>query len=324
MRRNPAFGGALLVLLVMLAGCTPELLPTSVITPLAAHQAGAARSGDVSASGRVISAQETQLSFAMLGRVDAVTVAVGDLVDAGHPLIQLDTADLEANVALAEATLAVAQRERARLNAPPDGAAIAAAEANVRAAAAAVTQTLVLRNAPALGATEVEESSTRAALAAAMANRQEAYETHEIMLTCVDIEGYGKICPLLGAPEENTRFQWEATEAGLQGAEAEMSAVEPRGLAEIRVANANITLAKAQQMLAEAYLAQVRTPATAQEIEAADAVVTEARAAVAAAQTALKPATLAAPRAGTVIDIFVEVGEVAQPAQTAITLADLD
>ncbi|MCJ7548870.1 MAG: HlyD family efflux transporter periplasmic adaptor subunit, partial [Anaerolineae bacterium] len=208
--------------------------------------------------------------------------------------------------------------------APPDGAAIAAAEANVRAAAAAVTQTLVLRNAPALGATEVVESSTRAALAAAMANRQEAHETHEIMLTCVEIEGYGRICPLLGAPEENTRFQLEATEAGLQAAEAEMSAVEPRGLAEIRVANANITLAKAQQMLAEAYLAQVTSPATAQEIEASDAVVTEARAAVTAAQTALNPATLAAPRAGTVIDIFVEVGEVAQPAQTAITLADLD
>jgi len=322
--RNARLGGALLVLLLTLASCTPEPSPTPVITPLPVDQAGAARSGDVTASGTVISAEETRLSFAMLGRVDEVTVAIGDVVDAGQPLIQLDTADLEANVALAEATLAVAQGERARLDSPPDGAAIAAAEANVRAAAAAVTQTLVLRNAPDLGATEVEESSTRAALAAAMADRKEAFETHEIMLTCVEIEGYGKICPLLGAPEENTRFHWEATEAGLQAAEAEMSAVAPRGLAEIRVADATVALARTQQVLAEAYLAQVKTPATAQEIEAADAAVNGARAAVAVAQAALNPATLAAPRAGTVIDIFVDVGEVAQPAQTAIVLADLD
>ena len=323
MRHHIRWGGALL-LFFMLASCTPEPTPTPVITPLTGDTAEAARSGDVTASGRVISAQETVLSFSMLGRVDAVHVAVGDVVVAGQPLIQLDRADLEANVAFVEATLAVAQRERARLNAPPDGAAIAAAEANVRAAAAAVTQTLVLRNAPDVGATEVEESSTRAALAAAMADRLEAFETHEIMLTCVEIEGYGKICPLLGAPEENTRFHWEATEAGLQAAEAAMSAVRPSGLGEVRVADAAVVLAKAQQSLAEAVLAQVRTPVTAQEIAVADAGVAEARAAVEATYSALDMAMLKAPLVGTVIDISVDVGEVAQPALTAITLADLD
>ena len=194
----------------------------------------------------------------------------------------------------------------------------------MRAAAAAVTQTLVLRNAPDVGASEVERLSTRSALAAAMANRQEAYETHELMMTCVEIEGYGKICPLLGAPEENTRFQWHATEAELQVAEVNMSAVERRGLAEIRGANAAIALAKAQQMLAEAYLAQVQAPVTAREIAAADAVVAEGRAAVRAAQSALRWATLKAPVTGTVIDIFVEAGEVAQPTQPAIILADLE
>jgi HlyD family secretion protein len=324
MRHNLRWGGALLLLLFTLASCTPEPLPTPVITPLTADQAGTARSGDVEASGTVISAQETVLSFAMLGRVDELYVAVGDVVDAGQPLVRLDAGDLEANIALAEATLVVAQRERARLDTPPDGAAIAAAEANVRAAAAAVTQTLLLRNAPDVGATEVEESSTRAALAAAMADRQEAYETHELMLTCVEIEGYGKICPLLGAPEENTRFHWEATEAGLQAAEAAMSAVRPSGLGEVRVADAAVILAKAQQSLAEAVLAQVQTPVTAQEIAAADAVVAEARAAVEATYSALDMAMLKAPLAGTVIDISVDVGEVAQPALTVITLADLD
>jgi len=324
MRCNLAFAGVLLVFLLALASCTPEPTPTPVITPLSADQAGVARSGDVTASGRVISAQETRLSFPMLGRVDEVTVAVGDIVDVGQPLARLDTAEIEANVALAEATLAVAQRERARLDAPPDSAAIAAAEADVRAAAAAVTQTLVLRNAPDVGASEVERLSTRSALAAAMANRQEAYETHELMMTCVEIEGYGKICPLLGAPEENTRFQWHATEAELQVAEVNMSAVEPRGLAEIRGANAAIALAKAQQMLAEAYLAQVQAPVTAREIAAADAVVAEGRAALRAAQSALRLATLKAPVTGTVIDVSVDVGEVAQPALTAITLVDLD
>ncbi|MGC9349414.1 MAG: HlyD family secretion protein [Anaerolineae bacterium] len=323
--RGALFGLLTLVFLAIMTHCTPEPPPTPIITPLPTNQVG-----DVRASGTVVPAQQVQLSFAMLGsasglgRVDEVTVAVGDTVEEGQLLIRLDATDLEANVARAEAALIVAQRERARLDAPPDADAVAAAEADVRAAEAAVTQTLLSRSAPSVGVTEAETSSARAAVAAAMADRREAFEIHEDTLTCVELEGYGEICPALGPPEQNARFAWQAAEARLDAAEAQMNALEPRGLAEVRVADANLALAEAQQDLAEAQLAQAAAPAMEEEIAVADAAVAEARAAVDAAKAALRYATLEASMDGTVVDVGVEVGEVVRAGQPAITLADLE
>ncbi len=139
------------ILLLALVSCGSEPSPTPIITPLPTKRVR----DDVTASGTVVTAQEAQLSFAMLGRVAEMQVAVGDVVTEGQPLVHLDAAELEASLARAEAALVVAQRERARLDAPPDADAVAAAEAGVRAAAAAVTRTLVARNAPALSELDV-------------------------------------------------------------------------------------------------------------------------------------------------------------------------
>ncbi|MBN1247718.1 MAG: efflux RND transporter periplasmic adaptor subunit [Anaerolineae bacterium] len=308
-----------LVCINLLVSCTPEPLPTPVITPLPTGQA----TEDVTASGIVVAASQMQAVFTMLGRVEDVTVAVGDKVEAGERMVSLDATDFEAAVAQAEAALATAQRERARLDAPPDPDAIAAAEANVRVATAAITQTLASRAAPPVGATAAETAAARSALAAAMADRRETFEAHEDTLTCVDVEGYGEVCPLLGPPEENARLAWHAAEAGLDAAQAEVDAVAPRGLGEVRVANADVALAQAQLGLAEAQLAQVSAPVMDEEVAVADAAVAEAQAALQAAEVALRRATLLAAMEGTVVDVAVEVGEVVQPGQPVLTLADL-
>ena len=324
MWRNLGFAGVLLAFLLVLVSCTPEPITTPIITPITGDTSDTVRVGDITASGTVITAQETGLSFEMLGRVHTIYVEVGDDVVVGQPLIQLDTADVEANIALAEAALVVAQLDRARLDAPPDASALAAAELDVRAATVALSQTLLMRDAPHLGVTEVERLSEEASIAAATADRREAFETHEIMLTCVTIEGYGEICPLLGAPEENTRFQWEASETNLAASQASLSALKSDGHAEIKFADANVNLAKAQKSLAEAILVQLNSPATPQEIQVADAAVIGAQAAVEATHAALSQAVLKAPVDGTVINVVSEVGEVALPAMPLVTLADLD
>jgi HlyD family secretion protein len=324
MRHKIAFTGVLLLLTFTLVSCTKEPTPTPAVTPLPVDQTGTVKSGDVTASGKIVPVQELQLSFEILGRIDKISVGIGAEVSAGEPLIQLDTTTLEAAVTQAEAALEVAQWERARLDAPPDASAVAAAELDVRAATVALSQTILMRNAPNLGATEYERLSAEASLAVATADRREAFETHEMMLTCVTIEGYGEICPLLGAPEENSRFQWEAAEANLSASQAARSALKPAGYAEIRLADANINLANAHKVLAEAVLIQLKSPATPQEKQVADAAVVGAQVAVQAAHAALHQATLKAPMEGTVVNVAAEVGEVIVPGVPLITLANLD
>jgi HlyD family secretion protein len=67
--------------------------------------------GSVTASAIVVPAQDANLSFASIGRVTQVNVQVGDKVNAGDVLIQLDTAVLEAKVREAEANLRFAEIE---------------------------------------------------------------------------------------------------------------------------------------------------------------------------------------------------------------------
>ena len=108
------------------------------------------------------------------------------------------------------------------------------------------------------------------------------------------------ICPLLGAPEETTRFAWQAAEAELAAAQAAKEAVGPAGWAETRTADAAIRLAEAQEQLALASLADVTAPVSREEVALADAAVAEAEAAVQAVAAMAEHAMVHAPVDGTV------------------------
>ncbi len=67
-------------------------------------------SGDsVLAAGTIVPKAEARLSFTNVGRVTSVNVQVGDVVEAGQVLVELDTSILEAKVKEAEANLAYAE-----------------------------------------------------------------------------------------------------------------------------------------------------------------------------------------------------------------------
>ena len=88
---------ALILVAVLLGGCsafsqaTPEPLPTIALdnTSNATQPSTAGVSGEVTASGNIVPAQEAQMAFPAGGIVEAVNVAVGDQVQAGDVLVRL-------------------------------------------------------------------------------------------------------------------------------------------------------------------------------------------------------------------------------------------
>jgi HlyD family secretion protein len=111
------------LLLFVLAGCSvfsqaaPTALPTVVLDSGSASPAAPqAPSGGVTASGTVEPAQEAQLASTLSGNVKSVSVVVGDAVQAGQALAQLEGEEsLQAAVSTARYELVQAQQAVADL-----------------------------------------------------------------------------------------------------------------------------------------------------------------------------------------------------------------
>ena len=104
------------IMALTLAACgqaaTTEAIPTVSLEGGQTSAGGQTSSGDsVSAAALVVPMSEARLSFTSVGRVASVNVQVGDRVEAGQILVELDTALLEAKVREAEANLAFAETD---------------------------------------------------------------------------------------------------------------------------------------------------------------------------------------------------------------------
>ncbi|MDP1714529.1 MAG: HlyD family efflux transporter periplasmic adaptor subunit [Anaerolineales bacterium] len=102
------------ILVFALTACgssnTPQAIPTVTLDGGQSSSNSQPSSGNtVSASAFVVPLSEARLSFTSVGRVTSVHVEVGDLVEAGQVLVELDTSILEAKVKEAEANVAAAQ-----------------------------------------------------------------------------------------------------------------------------------------------------------------------------------------------------------------------
>ena len=104
------------LLAILLSACgqanSTEAVPTVVIDAGNSSQPSnqqPSSGGSISASAIVVPMQDANLSFTSIGRVTEVNVQVGDKVQAGDVLVQLDTSILEAKVREAEANLTYAQ-----------------------------------------------------------------------------------------------------------------------------------------------------------------------------------------------------------------------
>jgi HlyD family secretion protein len=281
----------------------------------------------VSASGTIEPQTRVSLDFEAPGRVAEVPVKVGDPVKAGDALARLDTARLELQVKQSQAALALAEAQLAQLGAGPRPEEVAAAEANVRAAEAQVSAVSANLDQLVVGAGDAQIAAAQADLAAAISQQKAAADTYDMVLTCFSFKlptgEKQKICPALGAPEEQARFNLEATDKALAAAQARLDELLAGADAdEVRASRSNVLAAAAQRDATQAQLDILVAGATDEQIADAEAQVTQAQAALNEAVLALERATLLAPFDGVVAGVNVTAGEIASSGLPPITVVD--
>lgn len=294
----------------------------------------------VDATGSLAPRSEVSASFSSSGRVAEVWVEEGQVVEAGQPLAQLETDDLELQVAQAEAALAAAEVQLAQLTAPARPEEVAAQEANLAAMEAQVNAAAANRDQVVASVDEGQIAAAEAQLAATIAQQKSAFDAHEMTIKCFTLDlpagvtlpdgtvlpegGERKICPALGAPEERARYALAAADASLASAQAQLDEL----LAgadddQLRAAQASVTTAVAQRDAAQAQLDLTLAGPTPEQMETVQASVADARVALAQARLRLEKATLTAPVAGAVTFVGVQPGEIANASQPVIVLSDL-
>jgi HlyD family secretion protein len=292
---------------------------------------------DVAAGAPLIRLDTAALDAAVAQAEAALAAAEAGLAaaQAAQTVAEAQRGTAEAGLAAAEAQLALAQA-----GARPEQ--VAAAERGVAAAAADVSRAAAERDA----ALDVSDAAVRAAeaqLATATAQLtalEDAYDT--ILTTCITLPDGSEVCPLLGAPEENARAQLAAAQANYEAAQLALDEARAGATdAERRAATAAVGTASAQQAVAEAQrdlllagsrpeqirlaeisveraqlglsTADVAAEQAAAAVAQAEAAVQSAAAGLSEAENALARATLTAPFAGTVAEIWVEAGELVAP-----------
>lgn len=303
---------ALLILLtlVSLVGCSsfsagsPTPLPTVVLdsgTPGSTpRDSGGRTGGGVTASGIVVPDQEANLVFRSAGRVEAVNAAVGDAVEAGQVLVQLEgQEDLEAAVSTAQFELAQAEQAIEDLKTAGESARVQAMQDIVTYEQAVKSAQYTLDNF--LVPTEQMNVDAVAAL-----NQMK----QRLDRARADFEPY-KYRPSSDATREDRK-------EALDDAQAAYNTAVRRLQYEYELEVANTKLAKAQKDYAT--LSAGPDP---DQLRLAEARRANAQNQLAAAQAALERLTLTAPFGGTISQLNVHPGEWVIAGQPVLVLADL-
>ncbi|MFP4345750.1 MAG: HlyD family secretion protein [Anaerolineales bacterium] len=252
----------------------------------------------VSVTGEVVPALWATVSAQIGGRVVAVPVEMGDEVEAGAVLVQLDDADARLAVAQAEAQLASAEARLESVQASAREEEIAAAEAGVDQAQAGLQRVLE-------GAGDQQIIAAEAELRNAEAELQQAQAAYDPI----------QWLPEIGLRPESLRLQQATNAYEAARARYEDLVVGP-SYAEVRQAQAAVAEAEAQLELLKA---GARTEA----VRVAETEVEAARVNLEQAELTRERTTITAPFAGTVGSTYVRAGEFISPGQPLVTLGDL-
>jgi multidrug efflux pump subunit AcrA (membrane-fusion protein) len=203
-------------------------------------------------------------------------------------------------------------------------------EAQLQAAQSAVGQTVAQRDQLTQAPNADRVAAAEAQLAQALAHQKEVQIAYDQVLDNIEF--------LAGPTEERTRFQLEAANEAVAAAQAALDQVRAGASAQaIRAASSAVGVSAFQRDSVAAQLALLQAGASPQQLAAAEAAVQQAQAqarqaeaarevalaGLAAAQAQLAQADLTAPFAGVVVQINLEVGELAVPGAPVVQLADL-
>jgi HlyD family secretion protein len=265
----------------------------------------------VTASGRIEPEARVNLTFDTPGRVAEVLVEEGDTVEGGDVLAQLDTRQLETQVAQSRASLEQAESQLAELKSQPRPREVEKAEANVRDAQARVSSAAASRD-------QIKRGPTQAEIAAAEARVAEAEKQRKLAQ-----RAYDEIDESNEEQKEHANYDLYTAKQQLAAAEANLQDVlDGADEEEVRAAEADVWAAAAQRDAAQAQLDLLLAGATEEEIAEAEAQVAQARAALELAELSLENATLRAPFDGVVSRVNVTIGETPPAQGPALVVLD--
>lgn len=250
----------------------------------------------LSALGSVEADRVASLQFQTSRTVKGVYVQVGDTIQAGEVVADLDDSDAWQNYHQAMLNLESAQLSLAELNEPPSEQDLRVAQANLASAQAAYSSAANPVSAEQLASAQA--SYDNAVL------QQQALETARRHMNGNDNE-IAQAEAQIGAASFNTEI------ARLQLEELQTTDSSSAWSASIRIKQAQLQLQQLQQ------------GPTASELASAQLNIDRAQASVENAQTALKQVQLIAPISGTVTAVNIASGGAASPGKAAVEISDL-
>jgi HlyD family secretion protein len=285
--------------------------------PLAGGEVVAVQRGDIAevveATGNLAPAAQLSLAFTTQGQLVDIYVATGERVYPGEVLAKLDTADLELQLAQAQAGLNVAEANFNKVTAGARPEDVTVARSNLSQAQTSLSQ----QEATLAADTERARLSwiqSANNLRDAQAKYSQVYwDNINLAKRLADI---GRSLPQDNIDAEAAA--WHAVEnaqAAMDQARLAYEQAQERQDASIRTARDQVSSAVAN-------LSKVTDGATPQDIAAAQASVDQSRTSVELAQAQLDKATLRAPFAGVVATVLVDEQTQVSPATPVLVLLD--
>jgi HlyD family secretion protein len=308
-----------LVLALLLAGC-----------------GGAQIDGPVVASG-FIEGEEVVIAPETSGRIAEMVVDRGDEVQVGDVLVRLDDAVLESQRVEAEAGLAAARANLARVltGARPEEisaaqAALAQAEAQREGAAQAVINAREAISKPLSLNAEIDAARTQVHLAEQDVEMAEANFAETELKRNVYAEQGGDVARTWELQLQAAQAALVQAQAKLEGAQKYLNALwsmrsNPLTLeTQLHSAEVQSRIADAQVDAARAALDELEAGPTGEQIAMAEAQVRQAEAAVHLVDAQIAQLTLTAPMEGVVTSRGGQTGETATAGAPLLTIANLD
>ncbi len=276
----------------------------------------------VSAAGTVAARAQVDVAFENSGRVKVVKVKVGDRVKAGQAMASLDTTELEASVASAQAGLDIAQAKLAQTRQGPLESQIKSAEASLASAQAAYraaqAKTAHLADQLVIEQDNLNNVSQR------LSDAQGAYNNLiEYRLPTTSGSRSGGRPPRPGPFVPPAGQEWSQEKATLDNAKVDyQAALAEYNLAAANVNDSSLQSAAEQVASAQADLDSLKNTPTPENLALAEQSVRLAQISLQKAQSDLRKAQLLAPFDGMVAALDLEIGQQVTANQSAATLLD--
>jgi RND family efflux transporter MFP subunit len=301
--------GIVLLVLLLVYALYPRPVPVRVAT---------ARTGMLRlflSSTGVVEGEISDVGASITARITRLAVQEGDAVTRGQVLAQLDTRDLQAAVSSRQAAVTAAEQRAASLQhvaateARQFRADVERARANLQAARANLAQV-------AAGARIEDIAAQRAVVEQARVQVEAGRREYDRM------ERLYREGAVSQVRRDSARTEYETAVAQLEAQQQLLRKLEAGSrVEEVEVARAQVQIAEAALRQAEA--GQGLIAARQNDVNAALANASEARAALQAARAQLADATIYSPLSGVVARKHREVGEIATPFESIYSIASL-